>query len=526
MPYTPHNPSHDNSYVEIESHMQVDQVDPNYGYHGSDEEFAHRGHAVPRPSRLRRLANALLRPFRLMKSALRLPRFLRRKRQSGTHASDWDFKDRTPATTFTQPHQSREEEQPIENGPSAFPEPSMSRVTALNLETDYDVEHQNRRISDETRSSQAHPTSHHSHSSHRSPSHHSTHASRGTAKPNGTAIRGSGTITSPSIQIRPRSLVSPTVAQASTIKASSRWSEGWSSLSHSSSLLHHLKRFFRAILALYHLPWIASPPNRITVDFIPALGTRSKYQVHRLQRYPPSVVAAVVASRNMQPSEGQSWYQPSRQQMEKRLKQGKPVNWNQNQPMFGPYEQLPMGDPRTQQPNGARGYNILPVYLPDPAMMPFVTAQSPWPYCAQPPYVVSNPSAPPPAGGLAGSTRAAPPGRPPSVLSFAIPTPRPGPRPVQNAPPPVPSVPLNMPTPDLTASPNSSPNIPNHGSANAGGVPGVVRPDIQHPPPVAAVSPTQRAYLLVQGPPSSFPPSYGNIYSYPYTPLWTPPQRI
>lgn len=98
----------------------------------------------------------------------------------------------------------------------------------------------------------------------------------------------------------------------------SRSRDSQSTITHSSALIVHLRTAFAAILRLYHLPWIASPPHRLTVDFVPALSSaRSKYRVGRRHGRASSVPSADLAAAraNEDMREGESWYRLSPQQM-------------------------------------------------------------------------------------------------------------------------------------------------------------------------------------------------------------------
>lgn len=98
----------------------------------------------------------------------------------------------------------------------------------------------------------------------------------------------------------------------------SRSGDSHSTITHSSALIVHLRSAFASILRLYHLPWIASPPHRLTADFVPAFSSaRSKYRVNRrhgrASGVPPADLAAARATEDMR--EGESWYRLSPQQM-------------------------------------------------------------------------------------------------------------------------------------------------------------------------------------------------------------------
>ncbi|KAL5486242.1 hypothetical protein ACEPAI_7287 [Sanghuangporus weigelae] len=537
-----HYPDHlqnASSYVDLDVEENM-EIDPNYGRPDvNDEEFAMRGDRRQRPSRLRRFADALLKPFRALRSAFRIPKFLKRRRSITTQpvsvaaSSGFHIRDRTPANSSIRQIYSREgaeQEREPENVTMLFPEAMTAPQTMIETNTEHG---RGPRSSGGMDSAHGHSVTHHSHVSPQSLSHRSDHSLRDTMKPNGDAVRSSGTTrtrTSRSTRTSFSALSPSRFARARAPKEGSshgRSSRTLSSISHCSALLHQFTLLFRALRALYHLPWVADPPRRIAVDFIPALSSRSKYCVHRgPPQVPPSVVIAAAAAKNMEPSEGKSWYRPSPQQMEKQLKRGKGTSRHQHghshshRSLANAYQTLFPDEARHRYRDGQQLYvynHNLPTHMPPPFPQP----QTSGPYGPPTPgpfYIV--PGGPPPqplpapggngngnGNGNRNGPRAPPPARPPSVLSFAV---RPGARPVQNGGPSQPGQP---------ASQAQSPD------------PNAARNDLQRPPPAA-----QPMYMLVQAPPGlagppphHLPPNYASnvpVYPYPYSPPWTPPQRI
>lgn len=96
--------------------------------------------------------------------------------------------------------------------------------------------------------------------------------------------------------------------------------ESQSTITHSSNLVVHLKAAYHSVLALYHLPWVATPPHRVAIDFVPAYSSaRSKYRArrrHGTSGVPAADYAAKRAIDDM--AEGESWYRLSAEQMAKR----------------------------------------------------------------------------------------------------------------------------------------------------------------------------------------------------------------
>ncbi|EJD07078.1 uncharacterized protein FOMMEDRAFT_144852 [Fomitiporia mediterranea MF3/22] len=514
----------DHSFVDITENMRID---PDVAQRFADDvEFPYRESRAQRPGRLRRFARAMLWPFRFIKSAARLPKFLRRKsstaKRSVAQSSGWDFKDRTPGDTSYHMQNSNEggvEDHGTENVTAIFPVAMTAPVTMIETNTEHrcDIQgsgsHSSGVIVDSGHARSASP---HSHVSGHSPSHRSAQSHRETNKANGDPVRASGTTRTTGTTHTSFAPFSPTAAPASEIKESSRGrsSRTFSSMSRGSALLHHVVRLYHALRVLYHLPWVAVPPMRVTVDVIPALSSRSKYCVHRRPLgIPKAVLDAATAAKNMDPSAfGKSWYRQSPEKLrEKQIQQGKWTcrHHSHSHSPSNSYQQLLSEDQRLRQQMNAPTKGV-PIFMFNPSAPPF---PQPLPFSAQQFYMVPGPPPPPSAGvpmatrapSIVGGIRSPPAARPPSALSF-----RPGPRPVQTTP-----------GPGQVQNPTSPDTINGDINGNSNLVGG--RVEMPRPPPATA----QPMYMLVpapHGPP--LPPSYGNMYSYPYSPPWTPPQRM
>ena len=157
--------------------------------------------------------------------------------------------------------------------------------------------------------------------------------------------------------IPPASARTTGAVQGSQPKENSRRSSRFSfASSKGESLAKLAMQFYRGLIALYNLPWIASPPKRVAVDFIPAMSSRSRHRYRRSRAsLPPNVVEAAKEAREMLPSEGKSWYRPSPEQL---LKQRENACPHKNQYCMHP--------PPNQQGDGI-SRTICPTYpFPQP----------------------------------------------------------------------------------------------------------------------------------------------------------------
>ena len=504
-------------------------IDPNYaGRIVDDEEFVLRHDPRIRQSRFRRFADALLKPFRGLKSLFRIPTALRRRNSvvtepvSAAASSGFHIRDRTPATSSIRQIYSREgDERDREPTTVMFPEAMTMPQTMTEAGTEAGRDPRSPGHSD---SAHGHSASHHSFASPRSASHRSYRSHRDTIKPTGRTVRSSGTTRTRTTRTT-RSSFSAFSPLGGSKERSSR---SLSYISNCSALLHQFTLLFRALRALYHLPWMADPPKRIAADFIPALSKRSKYRARRgPPMYPPAVISAANAAAKMESSEGKSWYRPSPQQLEKQLKRGKGSSKHGHghghshshshrsleeayAALFPDEARYRHGHSRGHGHGHGRGQPFY-IYGPNlpPNTPPFPQPQTSGPYPPPTPgayYILPGPP-PQTAGGAGGNgngagIRAPPPARPSSVVSFSL---RPAPRPERNG--------------GSTQPPNQNPDP----SSTA------PRSEVQRPPPAA-----QPMYMFVQAPtgppPHHLPPGYASnlpVYPYPYSPPWTPtPQRI
>ncbi|KAH8108817.1 hypothetical protein DFH11DRAFT_1818825 [Phellopilus nigrolimitatus] len=330
--------------AEVEEAMDINRL---------DEEFVLRARA-PR-SRMRRLASRVLGvlalPVRLPLAFLRRRRAARRSRSStaarSSSATGMGFRDSQPVPPSVRLQYSREGSDGVGRVHEDVLVPPTAPVTMLEVgmtggrdedeDEDDDVE-LGRTTSQRSRFSQ-------SRHSHRSPSHHShsgqthgdttvVHHDAAIAAAEATAAGGGGFV-HPSARTS-ASTPFPANPPPSAYKDSSHTSRSRSTYSQRTSLLGLAVRLFHGARALYRLPWIAPPHARVAVDFVPALASaRSKYRMrpcdyatrgmtqtgaHMLRGVPLQVPQADLAAASAVAglTDGESWYRPSAQQIQKR----------------------------------------------------------------------------------------------------------------------------------------------------------------------------------------------------------------